>query len=66
MQSSLKEFMNNCLKELSVTYKQNDVNMEAILSFVEDALKHIINEDEEEHETNQQYVGMQELFHGHA
>ena len=49
-----------------VKNKPNDVNVEAILSFVEDALKHIINEEEEEHETNQQCVGTQELFRGHV
>ena len=46
--------------------KPEDVNVEAIMSFVEDMLKHIENEEEEEHETNQQCVGMQELFRGHV
>ena len=37
-----------------------------MLAFVEDMLKYIENDEEEDYETNQQCVGMQELFRGHV
>ena len=37
-----------------------------MLAFVDDMLKCIENDEKEDYETNQQYVGMQELFCGHA
>ena len=58
-----KEFVKDLVVTL-VKNKPEDVNVEATMSFVEDALKHIENEEEEEHETNQQHVGTQELFRG--
>ena len=36
------------------------------LAFVEDMLKHIENDEEEDYETNQQHVGMQKLFCGYV
>ena len=37
-----------------------------MMSFVEDMLRCLENEEDEEHEMNQQCVGMQELFRGHV
>lgn len=37
-----------------------------ILVFVEEMLKYIENDEEEDYETNQQHVGMQELFRGYV
>ena len=36
------------------------------MSFVEDIIRYIENKEEEEYKTNQQYVGMQELFRGYV
>ena len=36
------------------------------MSFVDDIMKHVRNEEEGECKTNQQYVGMKELFRGYV
>ena len=60
-----KVFMQDLVVTL-VKNKPEDVNEDAIISFVEDILKCIENEEKEEYETNQQYVGMKELFRGYV
>jgi len=44
--------------------KSEEIHVEEIMSFVEDILRYLENEQEEEYEMNQQYVGMRELFRG--
>ena len=46
--------------------KPKEVHIEEIMSFVEDILRYLENEEDEEYEMNQQYVGMQELFRGYV
>ena len=36
------------------------------MSFAEDILRYLENEEDKEYEMNQQYVGMQELFRGYV
>ena len=61
-----KEFIKEIVIELARN-KPKEVHIEEIMSFVEDTLRCLENEEEEEdeeHEINQQHVGMQELFRG--
>ena len=46
--------------------KPDNVSTDAIMSFIEDILWYHDNEEEEEYETNQHLVGMQELFRGYV
>ena len=49
-----------------VRNKSDKVYIEEIILFVEDILKYLENEEDEEFEINQQYAGMQELFRGYV
>jgi len=53
------------LMETLLKKKSTDVNDDEIISFVEDIMKFIRNDDEGEYSTNQQYIGMKELFRGY-
>lgn len=57
-----KEFMKKLLLELLKNREFVDVN--EIMSFCEDILVHLENDQEVEYETNQQCIGMMELFRG--
>ena len=46
--------------------KNRKVDSEEILSFAEDILRYLENEENEEYETNQYLIGMKKLFRGHA
>ena len=59
-----KEFIKDLVFKL-VKNKPEDVCVEVIMSFVEDIMRYMENEEDEEYETNQQYVGMKELFRGY-
>ena len=59
-----RQFIKELVVEL-VRKKSDEVHVEEIMSFVEDILRYLENEEEEDFETNQQYVGMQELFRGY-
>ena len=59
-----KEFMQKTLLELLKNRECVDVN--EIMSFCEDILVYLENDQEVEYETNQQYVGMMELFRGYV
>ena len=59
-----KEFIQKILLELLKNRERVDVN--EIMSFCEDILVYLENDQEVEYETNQQYVGMKELFRGYV
>lgn len=42
------------------------MNINKIMSFCKDALRHLENKEDEEHEMNQELVGIKELFRGHV
>ena len=46
--------------------KTRKVDAEEILSFVEDTIRCLENEEIEEHEINQHLIGMKELFRGNV
>ena len=46
--------------------KPEEVSMDIIMAFVEDILQYLENKEEEEYETNQYLVGIQELFRGYV
>ena len=50
------------LMETLIKNKSKEVNEDKIMSFVEDIMKYAQNEQEGDYKSNQQYVGMQELF----
>ena len=54
MQHSLLEMLKN----------REKVEVNAMMSTCEDMLRYLEHDAEEEHETNQYYVGMAELFRG--
>ena len=60
-----KEFIQKLVVEL-VEGKPSNVSIELIMSFVEDILRYIEDENEEDYETNQYLVGMMELFRGYV
>jgi len=60
-----KQFIKELVIELARN-KPKEVHIEEIMSFVEDILRYLENEEEEEYEMNQQCVGMQELFRGYV
>ena len=60
-----KEFVKDLAATL-VKNKPEDVNVEIAMSFAEGIMRYAENEEEEEYETNQQCVGMKELFRGHV
>ena len=47
-----KEFVKDLVVEL-VKNKPDEINVDVIMSFMEDIMRYIENEEEEEHETNQ-------------
>ena len=57
-----KNFMEKLLLELLENRKEVYVNK--IMSMCEDILRYLEHETEEDYETNQQYVGIKELFRG--
>ena len=40
----------------------NDIDVNMIMVFCKDILRYLEEEEEDEYETNQQYIGMKELF----
>ena len=50
---------------LELLRNRRDVNINEIMSFCEDILRYLENEEDEEYETNQYFVGMKELFRGY-
>ena len=52
------------LIETLMKSKPKEVAEDDIISFVEDIMKYVRNDDECDYQTNQQYVGMKELFRG--
>ena len=59
------EFITNMMNEM-IKYKQDDVHIDEIISFLEDILRHIEGELIEDYKTNKNCIGMQHLFTGHA
>ena len=56
-----------CAKYLTISlikYKNRKVDTEEILSFTEDTLRHLENEEIEDYESNRYLIGMEELFRG--
>ena len=54
------------LMETLIKNKSKEVNEDEIMSFVEDIMKYARNEQEGDYKSNQQYVGMKELFRGYV
>ena len=65
MINTRREFVKNMLAEL-IKKKQENVRVEETLAFIEDIMKCLENEEEEECKTNQQHVGIIELLRGHV
>ena len=59
-----KEFITNLLKDL-FDNKEDAVHFEEIFKMIEDVLRYLENEEEEEFKTNQRLVGIQQLFRGY-
>jgi len=53
------------LIETLIKNTSKEVNEDEIFTFVEDIMKYVRNEEEGEYKSNQQYVGMKELFRGY-
>ena len=60
-----KKLIELLLTEL-LKQKPVEVNVNEIMAFCEDILRYLEEETEEEYETNQQFVGMKEVFRGHV
>ena len=60
-----REFIQELVIEL-VKVKPSDVSIDLIMSFIENILWYLENEEEEEYETNQSLIGMKELFRGYV
>ena len=60
-----KKIIELLLTEL-LKQKPVEVNVNEIMAFCEDILRYLEEETEEEYETNQQFVGMKEVFRGHV
>ena len=60
-----KAFAKDLVEKL-MKKKPKEVKEEVVMSFVEDIMKYVRNEEEGEYKTNQQYVGMKELFRGYV
>ena len=56
-----RSFVKESLAEL-IENKPEEVGIDIIMSFIEDALRYLENEEEEDYEINQHLIGMQELF----
>ena len=56
-----KEFIEKLLVEL-LKQRADGVDMNVIIAFYENILRYLEEEEEEEYKTNQNYVGMKELF----
>ena len=54
------------LMETLIKNKSKEVNEDEIMSFVEDIMKYARNEQEGDYKSNQQYVGMKEIFRGYV
>lgn len=59
-----KEFIEQLL--IKILKQKGDADANLIMSFCEDILRYLENEEEEEYETNQHFAGMKELFCGYA
>jgi len=59
-----REFIRELVIEL-VKVKPSNVSIDLIMSFIEDILWYLENEEEEEYETNQSLIEMKELFRGY-
>ena len=59
-----KKFMETLLIEM--LKNRDEVEVDEIMSICEDILRYLENDTEEEYETNQYHVGMDELFRGYA
>ena len=59
-----KEFMQELLSKL--LKHKNDIGVNEIMSFCEDILVYLEEDEDAEYETNQQHVGMKELFRGYV
>ena len=57
------KFISKMIKEM-IKQKPEDVHIDEIMSFLEDTLRHAEGENNEECETNQCCIGMQNLFRG--
>jgi len=58
------EFVRDLMETL-MKKKSNEVDEDEIISFVEDIMKFIRNNEDGDYKTNQQYIGMKELFRGY-
>ena len=64
-----KDIRRSFLKELladSIKNKPEEAEIDIIMSFIEDTLGYLKNEEEEDCKINQHLIGMQELFRVHA
>ena len=46
--------------------KPKEVNKNVVISFAEDTMKFVRDDEQGEYKTNQQFVGMKDLFRGHV
>ena len=60
-----KTFVEDLLKDM-LENQEKEVNVNEMFGMIEDTLRCLEKEEEEEHETNQATIGMQHLFRGHA
>jgi len=60
-----KEFIKELLVAL-VKAKPEDISVDLIMSFLEDILRYLDNEEDKDYKMNQQFVGMKELFRGYV
>ena len=63
--SKTKQLRRVFIKDLVVKLVKNkpkNISIEIIMSFIEYILQYLENEEEEDNETNQYLIGMQELF----
>ena len=58
-----KQFIEKLLVKL--LKHKNKVNVNEIMSFCEDIMKYLENDDDDKYETNQYLVGIKELFRGY-
>ena len=64
MRSLQLQYVIELKKELEKVKSEN-VEMEEIFAFIEDILRYFDNEEDEEYETNQLMIGIQELSQGY-
>jgi len=60
-----KTFVEDLVKEM-LENKEKEVNVNEMFGIIEDILRYLEKEQEEEYETNQAIIGMQHLFRGYA